>query len=150
MMRGRKESLSSWKKRVAKRSRQMRKKPGHAWRVLAQSGKTEVHASSTPELRTSLRKVCKILRQDASIQIFDGPPWKGTVLDEVVIDDWLHIEQMDERYWWMRVGEYVLWITIPKKGPPQVTVRREPEDRLLTRVQRSDREIRKGKFRKLR
>jgi hypothetical protein len=27
------------------------------------------------------------------------------ILDEVVVDDWMHLEQMDERRWWMRVGD---------------------------------------------
>jgi hypothetical protein len=27
-----------------------------------------------------------------------------SIIDEVVIDGWLHIEQMDARQWWVRVG----------------------------------------------
>lgn len=127
MKRGRKESLASWKKRLASRSRQMRKKPGHSWRILAQADDRQVHATSTPELRTSLSKICPNLRKVIKAQIFDGVPWAGTVFDELVIDDWLHLEQMDDRYWWMRIGDTVLWITVPRKGPVQVAVRKESE-----------------------
>jgi hypothetical protein len=27
------------------------------------------------------------------------------VIDELVIDDWLHLEQMSERQWWLRIGD---------------------------------------------
>lgn len=35
-----------------------------------------------------------------NIQKGDGK----TVFDELVIDNWLHLEQMDDEHWWMRVG----------------------------------------------
>jgi hypothetical protein len=140
MMRGRRESLASWKRRLAKLSRQMRRKPGASWRIRA------VGRTRTLDIGSSKREVAHVIDIKGAKSLVS----EKTVLDEVCIDDWLHLEQMDDRYWWMRVGEYVLWITIPKKGPPQVTVRREPQDRLLTRIHRSDRELRAGKVRKLR
>lgn len=33
-------------------------------------------------------------------QVIDGD-WE---FDELVIDDWFHLEQMDERDWWLGVG----------------------------------------------
>jgi hypothetical protein len=42
--------------------------------------------------------------------------------DELVIDDWFHIEQMSERHYWMRVGNYDLNVHIDGKGEAAVGV----------------------------
>lgn len=39
----------------------------------------------------------------------------GPVLDEVVIDEWFHIEQLDARTWWLRIGD-VRIVVSPRKG----------------------------------
>ena len=46
------------------------------------------------------------------------------VLDEVVIDDWLHLEQMDTRSWWMQLGTKRIWIKLPTnpKREPEITI----------------------------
>lgn len=46
------------------------------------------------------------------------------VLDEVVIDDWLHLEQMDTRQWWMRLGDARIVITIGPTGKACVDIER--------------------------
>ena len=38
------------------------------------------------------------------------------ILDEVVIDDWFHIEQMDTNCYWIRVGEHVLTASKRRDG----------------------------------
>lgn len=57
-------------------------------------------------------------------------PAHGSEFDELVVADWLHIEQMGDRSWWMRIGDggsgnpgagVTLWIEIDPRGP--VTVR---------------------------
>lgn len=48
---------------------------------------------------------------------------RGT-LDEVVIDHWLHLEQMDDRLWWMRVGDARLMVSIGPAAEVQVEVDR--------------------------
>jgi hypothetical protein len=40
----------------------------------------------------------------------------GDVFDELVVDGWLHLEQMNCRDWWMRVGEHTIWVTVGKDG----------------------------------
>lgn len=45
--------------------------------------------------------------------------------DELVVDGWLHIEQMDKRVWWMQVGDARIVVHIPTKGEPIVTIERE-------------------------
>ena len=34
----------------------------------------------------------------------DSKDHPGAVFDELVVDDWLHVEQMDRDTWWMRIG----------------------------------------------
>jgi hypothetical protein len=34
------------------------------------------------------------------------------VFDELVADDWLHIEQMEETMWWMRLGDARITVTV--------------------------------------
>jgi hypothetical protein len=51
------------------------KKPGERWRVLAHADQRKVEVEN------------------------DG------IFDELVVDDWLHIEQMDENAWWIRIGD---------------------------------------------
>ena len=46
------------------------------------------------------------------------------ILDEVVVEDWLHLEQMDDRQWWMRVGDAKIWINLDADGKVRVDVER--------------------------
>jgi hypothetical protein len=43
------------------------------------------------------------------------------VFDELAIDSWFHLEQMDTRQWWLGIGEHGFDITIDKKGKPTLT-----------------------------
>jgi hypothetical protein len=44
--------------------------------------------------------------------------------DELVVDDWLRIEQMDDNVWWIRVGDVRLFATILEHEDPIVDVER--------------------------
>jgi hypothetical protein len=46
------------------------------------------------------------------------------IIDEVVIDDWLHLEQMNEREWWLRVGDARVSIEIETDGSVRVDIER--------------------------
>lgn len=50
------------------------------------------------------------------------------VFDELVVDHWLHIEQMDERCWWMRVGDADITININEDATQDVIIRRGVHD----------------------
>ena len=41
------------------------------------------------------------------------------VMDEVVVDHWLHVEQMEKRAWWVRIGDARIQVTL---GGGKVTV----------------------------
>lgn len=43
------------------------------------------------------------------------------VIDEVVVDHWMHMEQLDERLWWMRLGLARLLIEIDEEGIAKVS-----------------------------
>jgi hypothetical protein len=66
--------------------------PGSSWRVLA-------HAPSG-----------KIQLEDQGI------------FDELVVDDWFHIEQMDDREWVLRLGDARIHVTIAEDGSAEVDV----------------------------
>lgn len=56
----------------------------------------------------------------------DGPfevENKGQI-DELVVDDWLHLEQMDNQQWWLRVGDARIWIAILDNGKASVDIER--------------------------
>jgi hypothetical protein len=50
------------------------------------------------------------------------------VFDELVVDDWLHIEQMDETVWWMRLGDARIMVTVVAGARPIVDIERASYD----------------------
>ena len=40
--------------------------------------------------------------------------------DELVVDDWLHVEQMDTREWWAKIGPHTFGISISRTGDVRV------------------------------
>ncbi len=46
------------------------------------------------------------------------------VFDELVVDDWLHIEQLDARVWWMRIGDARVRVEVSQDGRPTIDVER--------------------------
>lgn len=63
---------------------------------------------------------------DRSIE-HDGPG----IFDELVVDDWLHIEQMDVRRWWASIGDARLDIYVSADGRVVINIERGqygPED----------------------
>ena len=70
-------------------------KPGARWRILARDGEREITAEN------------------------EG------VFDELVIDGWLHLEQMTDDTWWMRVGDARIHIKVLPDGRPEVSIERD-------------------------
>jgi hypothetical protein len=46
------------------------------------------------------------------------------IFDELVIDHWLHLEQMDDNSWWARIGDASIHVVIDPSGRVQLTVER--------------------------
>jgi hypothetical protein len=44
------------------------------------------------------------------------------ILDEVVVDDWFHLEQMDYQEWHLGLGNISIWIRIDKDGKPNIEI----------------------------
>jgi hypothetical protein len=51
-------------------------------------------------------------REDASVELKN----QG-VFDELVVDKWLHIEQMEDDLWWIRVGDIRIWVRLGDEQP---------------------------------
>ncbi len=47
-----------------------------------------------------------------------------SVFDELVIDSFLHVEQMNTNQWWMQVGDAAIWVTIDRKGEAKLSIMR--------------------------
>jgi hypothetical protein len=117
MMRGAKESVASWKRRIAKRVSAERRKPGRTWRVRAVGEKVSFEAAS------SKREIAHAIHVPDVRTLVAGP----MVFDELCIDDWLHLEQMDDRVWWLNLGDrqLVIWIEVPKRGKVRIRITEE-------------------------
>jgi hypothetical protein len=46
------------------------------------------------------------------------------LFDELTLEHWFHIEQMDEDLWWMRVGDARITVAVGPDGQPSVAVER--------------------------
>lgn len=86
----------------------MPKRHGYEWRILTKTDRGGSIALASPECRT---------RDEAQPTT---PP--NTYFDELVIDDWQHLERMDENAWWLRVGEKRIWIRFDKSGKTHVSI----------------------------
>lgn len=85
---------------------------GKRWRILAQGDGGVVDLQS-PEYAAAYRKSCK--KHGMAVSEHPVAP-ASAVFDELVIDDWLHLEQMDTNSWWMRVGDACVNVTVRKGG----------------------------------
>ncbi len=81
--------------------------PGMTWRILAH--KRPDSGYSYPALDLSFK------------------PSQHVEFDELVVGEWFHMEQMDDRFWWMRIGDVTVHVRIPARGKPVVSVEREEE-----------------------
>lgn len=86
--------------------------PGSSWRVLAKNRTmsfdlySKHHENSPPSRREG----------DVSVEFrrLDFP----SVFDELVIDDWFHLEQLDPNTWFIGIGENKAQIVIDQDGKP--------------------------------
>lgn len=80
--------------------------PGYKWRVLAHHD----NGGITERQYDAKDRVC---------------------FDELVVDDWFHMEQMDTRDWHVIIGDHHIDVHIPESGPPTLvayTVTFDDED----------------------
>lgn len=73
--------------------------PGFRWRILAhrRDGKRATMSTDSFDLRSGMDAT----EYGTHRQILGGD-WE---FDELVIDDWFHLEQMDTRHWWIGIGK---------------------------------------------
>lgn len=81
-------------------------KPGYKWRTLAKTDIDDYEYN----------------KKDLIEQLSDGKRY----FDELVIDNWFHLEMMSENSYWMRVGEYRIDVKfIDGSDKPEVYVEKE-------------------------
>lgn len=93
--------------------------PGFKWRILA-------HTRTAANSRGGYTGGMIDLRSDDP----DRPP---TVFDELVIDNWLHLEQMNGRSWWIGLGtaedgigyEWMIYVGIDRDGKATVHMEKD-------------------------
>lgn len=66
------------------------RRAGDTWRILAQ-GPDGPHDLSSDQL-------------------------PGTEFDELVVGQWIHLEQMDTNSWWMNIGGVTVWVRATRNG----------------------------------
>jgi len=76
--------------------------PGFSWRILAHrresTGKNAKHTGDSIDLSSGMDRVPT--GYPGIRAVIDGD-WE---FDELVIDHWFHLEQMNDRDWWIGVG----------------------------------------------
>ena len=81
-------------KTAMRRRRHRLRVPGGIWRLFAQTRSGPVHLENQGALK------------------------------ELVVGDWLHVEQVEDHVWWMRVGDMRVSVWAPRGGSPEVDVDR--------------------------
>ena len=98
--------------------------PGFSWRVLAH--KREGKRASMSSESFDARCGCGEPNGYPGYRIALDGDWE---FDELVIDDWFHLEQMSARNWWMGVGNgddyWHVNIRIDGKGKAAVLVEKQ-------------------------
>lgn len=80
------------------------RRAGRRWRILAhygERGNGQAFAVESLDMALEAAPFFQHHPYDRD-ETLDQP----SVFDELVIDDWFHLEQMDDNSYWMRVGEY--------------------------------------------
>ena len=81
-----------------------------------------VAKARTKNPKTRVGATWRVTSYDAAHRRVETESKGGTVLDEVVIDQWFHLEQMDTRHWWLGIGDVHIHIWIGRDGRPAVSV----------------------------
>lgn len=108
--------------------------PGRSWRILAHYDRVPLPSEdihSREYEKAHLRMMRQLVKGTPSLKATYPEQDKRTralteqcTFDELVIDDWLHLEQMSDRAYWMRLGDAWIWIDIPATVAPVITIER--------------------------
>ena len=95
-------------------------RPGSSWRVKADDAPKPGSKMRGPAHHVGTLNILRNVPPDA---------WEGTcqrypdtILDEVVIDHWFHLEQMGTRDYWMSIGSVVINVRVGKDGKAKTVV----------------------------
>lgn len=94
---------------------------GKSWRILAYGPNGEKFEFYSPAYDAKHKEMC----EKHNLKVREHTPIApDTVLDELVIDNWFHIEQMDTNAWWMQVGDACINVYVHEDGKVDVDVER--------------------------
>jgi hypothetical protein len=97
----------------------MANRHGYEWRILARCDDGTDIALASPENETRTAEACSKLLIPYQKQPSTPP---NTYFDELVIDDWFHLERMDDDTWWMRVGDKRIWVRLDESDNANVSI----------------------------
>lgn len=101
------------------------RRAGYSWRLLAHKDEGGWWVCRTcgwkGESYEKHPKKCegdyvKDISHSRTVELHSTDYAEPVCFDELVIDDWFHIEQMDKRLWWMRVGDLNINIHVRSDG----------------------------------
>ena len=95
---------------------------GYEWRILARIDNGKSITLASPESETKTEETCNKLGIQHERQPVTPP---NTYFDELVIDDWLHLERMNENTWWLGLGDKRIWIRLDDTSKAQVSIESE-------------------------
>jgi hypothetical protein len=85
------QSAASWAREVQRHNRRLARSPGLSWRVLVHDEARNVPLEEHSDRRR----------------------WR---FDELVVDHWLHVEQLNTRVWYLQVGDHQMSIEVKRDG----------------------------------
>lgn len=112
------------------------RRAGSPWRILAHAytgGRPKYghsyHVTNDPDFGRlpptdpARKKADELHNAHSTTTVLDG-----TEFDELVIGRWIHLEQMNDRQWWMNIGGVTIWVTADRDGRPRKVTVFGPDD----------------------
>lgn len=99
--------------------------PGYRWRILAHK---RYNKGITGDDSYPQKHEVAVSSED-----YENP----IEFDELVIDHWFHLEQMDDRSWWIGLGNWHINVIIDSNGIPHISsYENESEENYIAFVER--------------
>lgn len=101
------------------------RRAGYCWRLLAHKDEGDWWCCQEcgwkgNDLSNHPRKCegdrIKDIRHSRTVELHSTDYPEPVCFDELVIDDWFHIEQMDKRFWWMAIGDLNINVHVRSDG----------------------------------
>ena len=98
------------------------RRAGARWRLLVHEKDGSKSHHVLPKPLTYPRSFTKAMREKSEeirAKYSTETILPDTIFDELVVDHWCHIEQMDTYDWWVNVGGVTVNVTVDRDGRPR-------------------------------